>query len=305
MGNQYEQGIDAARGVFDGMPHWREFQSRILAPYFLFLISKMSGLGWPGSQLVLAATCLLLGKVVVVRHCERNNEPCAQVFLMLLSGSALFALFVNRPWLYAWDFTGFLIFTIFVVMALRNLPWPFFVPLVLLAFLNRQSGIFICFWLVLHGLLGRGQKEKIGWKDVHWPSVVSGIVLALIGLTTIYLLTNTLLIREVGPELFQINPERTGWYHWNFSINIFKALNSVEPRNPYMPWLFYVVPLVAIVGAIYGGIRSFPRHTALCASFVTAIVFVSLFGNLGETRTMIEFIPFFSILLPTIFCSES
>lgn len=294
----FSQSVQASEGVVNGLPHWRLYQSRVLGPYTVDLISRSFAIPYIRAQALYGAVLLLLAKLVIVLHRRRDQSSGPTIF-MLLAGSFLFALLVGRPWLYAWDFFGIFAFTLFVIFAIEERPWTWFVPLVLVAFLNRESAVFISAWMVMRGLLGRAGSGRPFTETIDWRMLAAGLITGAGGLLAVHLLRETLLVREVGPELFGVPaPVVTDWFHWKLPQNLQSLWRSLTSRSFFMPWLFTLFPVSAMITAAFLAVREFPRHTALCLSFLLLVMTVSMFGVVVESRVMLETIPFFSVFLP-------
>ncbi|MGA8145984.1 MAG: hypothetical protein WB870_00220 [Gallionellaceae bacterium] len=294
--NSFEASLQASQGVLDGLPRWRIYQSRVLGPYLVKWIGQLFGLPPPMAYLSFIASCLLITKLIVVRFGLMCTNGVVSTLLMLVSGSLLFSVLLNDPWLYPWDMTGLVISTIFVVMVLRGVNWPWFIPLVAIAFLNRESGIFICVWMVAQGWFGykngEGRKPSIGM-------MVAGGAAALIGLAMIELLRNILLVQEFDPASGPIT-SNASWFILQIENNFWGLVASLTFNSLRLPVILYIIPLAGITAAVFIGIRGYPAYTALCLAFGVNLMFIFLFGIVRESRVMIDIIPFFSIFLSYI-----
>ncbi len=293
--------VKASDGVVNGLPHWRIYQSRVLGPYTADLVARSFAISLPAAQAIYGAACLLLAKLAILFHRRRDGSAGPALF-MLLTGSLLFALLTNKPWLYAWDFFGILAFTLFVIFAIEKRPWTWFVPLVLVTFLNKESAAFISAWMVMQAVLGRAGGGRPLAETVDWRMLAAGLVTAACGLFAVHLLRETLLVREVGPELFSVSPAGTDWFHWKLPTNLKVLGAALTVRYFSQPWLFFLLSLGGMVAASLLAVRCFPRHTALCLSFLLLLVAVFMFGVVRESRVMMEVIPFFSVFLPHLAC---
>lgn len=298
----FAASLEASQGVVDGLPHWRIYQSRVLGPYLVHGIEYLLGLPAPLAYLAFIASCLLVTKLIVINFGLRQTTGLTTTLLMLVAGSLLFAMLVDKSWLYPWDLIGLVLFTLFVVMVLMGIRWPWFVPLAAVAFLNRESGIFICVWLFAQGLLGYGPGAGRRPPNI-WMMAAAGIT-ALAGLAETEWLRARLLVRELGPELDLarglVTPGQTTWFHWKLEENLAGLLSGLTSPSVGMAAIFYVLPLagIAIAGAI--GVRRYPAYTALCLAYGMNLIFIFLFGIVAESRVMIEVIPFFAIFLPYV-----
>jgi hypothetical protein len=292
----FDGSLQASQGVLDGLPHWRIYQSRVLGPYVIKWIGQLFNVSPTIAYLSFIASFLFITKLVVVKFGLLFTRGVAPTYLMLISGSLLFAVLINNPWLYPWDIAGLLISTIFVVMVLRRTNWPWFIPLIIIAFLNRESGIFICVWMVAQGWLG------CEFEKMRKPNIVmmlAGCAAAIIGLAMTELLRNTLLIREIGPELWHIN-SNTSWFFLQIGNNFTDLVSSLTSGSLQFPFIPYFILIFGIASVIFVGIRHSATYTAVCFSFGVNFIFICLFGLIWESRILIEVIPFFSIFLSYI-----
>lgn len=285
--------LQASQGVVDGLPHWRIYQSRIFGPYVIHGIERLFNLSATMAYLAFIASASFATKLIVIRFGLGYTRNIILTLLMLVTGSLLFAMLLSNPWLYPWDMGGLLLSTLFVVMALRGAYWPWFIPLAAVAFLNRESGFFICVWLFVQGFLGYG--EKTGRKPPHTGMMAAAVVVALCGFAGIDWLRDHLLIREIGPELWGATPEGTSWFHWKLIDNFEMFMRNFTSDTLKLPLIFYLFPLAGIVMAAAIGARSYPAYTALCVAFIINLIFIFMFSVMEEPRAMIETIPFFSI----------
>lgn len=287
--------LQASQGVVDGLPHWRIYQSRVLGPYLVHGMAHLLNLSAPVAYITLIALLQFATKLVVISFGLGHARNKNLTFMMLISGSLLFAMLLTDTWLYPWDIIGFLLSTLFVVMVLRKAPWPWFILLAAVAFLNRDSGFFICAWLFIQGLLGYG--EGGGRKSPHIGMLAAALVMAGCGLAVMDWLRDHLLVREVGPELWGNTPDGGSWFHWKLSGNLEMLMLNLTLKSPKLPLLFYLFPLAGMAAAATLGIRHYPVHTALCLTYFINMVFIFLFSVMEEPRAMIEIIPFFSVFL--------
>lgn len=287
--------LQASQGVVDGLPHWRIYQSRVLGPYLVHGMGYLFNLSAPVAYLVFIAILQFAAKLVVIHFGLGHARNMNLTFMMLISGSLLFAMLLTNTWLYPWDITGLLLSTLFVVMVLRKTHWPWFILLAAVTFLNRDSGFFICAWLFFQGLLGYG--GKTGRQSPHVGMLAASVVVAVCGFAAIDWLRDHLLVREIGPELFGGRPEGTSWFQWKLRGNLEMLMLNLTSRSPTLPMLFYLFPLAGMAAAATLGIRHYPAHTALCLTYFINMVFIFLFSVMEEPRAMIEIIPFFSIFL--------
>lgn len=287
--------LQASQGVIDGLPHWRLYQSRILGPYMIHGIEHLFGLPSSLAYVAFIASCLLITKLIVIMFGLRHTDGVTSTLLMLISGSLLFAMLLSNPWLYPWDLCGLMLSTIFVVMVLRGVRWPWFLPLIAVTFLNRESGIFICVWLFVQGLLGYG--KGVGQKPPNTGMMIAAAISALIGLAETEWLRSHLLVKEIGPELWHFTPAGNSWFHWKLGSNLAGFFSSLTSNSLYLPVIFYIFLLTGIAIAAVIGVRRYPTHTALCLAYSANMILILLFGVVNESRVMIEVIPFFSIFL--------
>lgn len=157
----------------------------------------------------------------------------------------------------------------------------------------------------MQGLLSHVGSGRPLTETINWRMLAAGLITASCGLLAVYFLRETLLVREVGQELFGVTtPGGTDWFHWKLPQNLKLLWKSLTLRNLFMPWLFVLLPVGAMITAACLAVRCFPRYTALCICFLLLVMAVFMFGVIVESRVMMETIPFFSVFLPYLVCDR-
>lgn len=91
-GTGFSLSVEASEGVVNGMPHWRLYQSRVLGPYTVDLISRSFAISYLAAQAFYGAVLLLLAKLVIVLHRRHDQSSGPTVFMLLM------VVFSSRFW---------------------------------------------------------------------------------------------------------------------------------------------------------------------------------------------------------------
>jgi hypothetical protein len=88
----YSRSVEAARGVVIGRPHWRIYQSRVLAPYIIQGLSHLFG-SYPGGYVVFSIAALAVAGFVAWRLGEGLGKGEMETALLaFVISQAAFAL---------------------------------------------------------------------------------------------------------------------------------------------------------------------------------------------------------------------
>ncbi len=140
-------------------PHWIAFQNRLLGPYCIDLISK---LGFSHLEVFQSLTFLLI--IVqnflffsLIKRIGLSNEKS----LLWITIYSIFFLFIQGKHFYIWDSIDGIIFTVFSFGIITKKPMSFFIYLFFVGILNRETAIFISFYIVIDSFyFNCGNKNK-------------------------------------------------------------------------------------------------------------------------------------------------
>ncbi len=274
------------------MPHWVIYQSRVLGPYAVHLLGELLGSkAWGFFALMLA--CLTAANLIFLKVLKEFEPPYRYVGLLMLQ--LLIAVSLNSSWLYPWDLCSLVLFSCFLLLVARDAPTWQFVALFAVAVFNRESALFMALWLMAQPVctwwLSRSGGASVQ-PSLQVSRMVVGLVLLLAGLGLISFLRQYLLVREVGPELWNLHELAGKSVHWKHDYN-FKFLRltltgrgtDVDAVLPYLYGLAFVL--------LWRVVRVEPsRWLALVLDHAMMLVAIYFVAVLPETRVFMELAPF-------------
>ena len=139
--------------VTTGHPLWKLFQSRVLGPYIIKVLS-FGSLDYYGTAYV----CFQIVTVAIAgflswRLGRKYGSGDQSAMLGLTLFVTCFALLLSPPLLYSWDFIDIIVFLVFVDFVLSDVSLPWFLGLFAIAIWNRDSAVFIALWLIFDPLV--------------------------------------------------------------------------------------------------------------------------------------------------------
>ena len=105
----YGRAVDAALGVLDGRPHWRQFQARVLAPFLINVVSPLFPSFYAAHVGFSIATLAVMG-YLAWRLGWRIGANLVAAMLALFVFETSFFFLLSPPWLYAWDYLDIIVF---------------------------------------------------------------------------------------------------------------------------------------------------------------------------------------------------
>jgi hypothetical protein len=163
--------------VAHGQADWRAFQNRLLGPWLEQWLAETSHVSFQTSHLVVCDCALAASNVIAFLTMRRMTGDSVRA----LWGTAWFAVaFValqDGQFHYIWDVFDLLFFSCLVLLMSVNAPIWVFVVLFAAAITNRESGLFVALWLVIHGLEYRNRRLHV----VRASSVMIGAALLVLG----------------------------------------------------------------------------------------------------------------------------
>jgi hypothetical protein len=275
LGDRYSLCVDAARGVIEGRPHWRIYQSRVLAPYAVDALAAVTR-DFTLAHAVFSIGMLVIAGLLAYRIGARVGGP-RRGALALVAFHALFALVVARPWLYGWDFVDAVVFLVFVDFVLAERPWPWILALAALGSLNHEVAAFIALWVTVDAALRR----------TSWRQALAGVACFAAILVAVELVRGALLVEELGPTLFPDAPRDIGG---SFHFAVAHNLTLLHRMFSHVEYATFAVPAILAL-AIASGARLARRFPALVAVHVLLLASLLVFGAVSETRIYIVLIP--------------
>jgi len=289
LGAGYANSIDAALGVVEGLPHWRVYQSRVLGPWIVELLSRVFGdFTIAHVFYVIAATTIAGWLILAVMRRLSDDRSSWGAFLLF---QFLFSFLLGKMWLYAWDHSGIIIFTLFVYFVLTEKDWRWFTALFAVAIFNRESALFIAVWMVSDPLI----KAALDRVRPRLAMPLAGVICGAAGLAIISELRERLLVREIGPDIFHM-PEMAGKaFHNQWDANLAFLQRVTSQFSFGFEILIVIFPIVSLI-VVFLLARRDPRRCLGLALVQTGIV-ASMFtaALLEETRVMLELVPIVAV----------
>lgn len=297
-GNDYNGAVAAARGVLDGMPHWRVYQARLLGPFLVRLIS-LYGLDFPTAYAV-AVVGLLTGAgyllFVVLRKRHGSVPPALAGFLAF---HVLLTACFSRPWLYIWDVVQLPALILLNEFAVSGAPTWQVAMLCGVSLLNHESATFMAVWMMLDPMIKHAfDRRARWWRDrqlFDWRRWATGASLIVGGLLVIDRLRGALLKQEVGPSLFGVVPGRDSQMFVMLPVNV-EWLTRLTWQRP----LHILIPIGILACALFAlqFLRRDPRRNAGLAMMYLAWLAAQLFtGLIFETRIYMALVPFVAMFM--------
>ncbi len=292
QGRHYGDAIKATQGVLDGLPHWRAFQSRLLGPWLVEGIQRVVG------DLVSAHVTYEIGMStlagwLVLKLMNRLHGPHAAwgAFLVL---QLLFAFLLHPLWLYAWDNASIVLFVLFTYFVMTDKSWRWFATLFAVAVFNRESALYIALWMVLDPVCKAALSRQRPTRP-QWAMIGVGALCLLGGMVLIETLRSTLLIKEVGPELFNLPELADLIFISQWDTNAAFVASCFSRFNLGMAFLIPLFLLAVLALAATLAWRDAKRYLGLALIQVVAICALFIAAVLEETRVLLELVPFFAM----------
>jgi hypothetical protein len=289
----YGRAAEAAYGVTIGMPHWRSYQSRVLGPYLI------DGLAWVfpnylSAHVFLSIVTLAVAGFLAWRLGLLLANTVMGAGLALFTFQILFVFCLTLPWIYIWDYLSVAIFFAFVVLVVQQKSWAWFCGLFAIAVLNRENAFFIALWMIIDPLIRFGlvRRKVVTGEPVNRSMIAAGTACLVVGAGVTEFLRRTLLVKEVGYELFRDSPQAHFESVQNQLGNNFASLVHALTTFDYNMQFVVIVLIAAMIAAAVYLARVDPiRWAGLALIHIASVVAIFLVGVLMETRLLVELIP--------------
>jgi hypothetical protein len=289
MGARYNLSIAAAQGVVEGMPHWRIDQSRILGPFMVEALSRLTGSFAAAHVLYTIILYFLAGLAILAATFLVVDRRAS--WIAFLSFHLLCMLLINNLWHYAWDSGELLIFVLFCSFVLAGKSWRWMVGLFAISILNRESAFFIAGWMIADPLL-TAVCDRARPKA---PMAIAGLGCVLVGGGVVSLLRDVLLKKEVGPEMFGMPGLAGRNIHPYLRDNMEFIVNALMHPGLDFNILLPMVLLSPLVMTFLLYRRLGRRYLSLGIPHVLMALSVLVVGVLSESRVMFALVPFLAI----------
>lgn len=289
MGTRYGLSIAAAQGVVDGMPHWRIDQSRVLGPWLVEGLSRLTGSFASAHVLYTVMLYFLAGLAILAASYRLFGARAA--WICFLSFHLLCILLINNMWHYVWDSGELLSFVVFCYFVLTAKDWRWMAGLFAISILNRESAFYIALWMILDPLL----TAALDRTRPRPAMSIAGLVCLFAGGGIVYLLRELLLKKEVGPEMFGM-PELAGRnFHPHVDQNIRFVIDALLHPSLDFNILMLMILVSPLVMTIALSRRLGRRYLSLGIPHMLIALSLPIVGVLSETRVMFDLVPFLAI----------
>lgn len=281
-----------AQHVIDGNPCCFAFQSRILAPYLILLIS-MIGVNFFVAWKIYHAICLEVLCILLFSILRRESLSTKLAFNYLVCFLFSFLL-MQHDILHTWDAIDLIIFTAFAYGILKSFSISFFVLLFAIGIFNRESAMFLAFYLTLNSFEFRTGKIFPSFRN--FKSLLVGSVLMVLGAVYTNFIRHAL---YVGDKQIKLKGNFMGNYFGFFKNNIKQLFYSNYLIENFKDFPISSVPLFVCLFLCYFAMHFRRMNDRQVKLFVVALVMflnVLIFGFLNETRLYFVFLPFFLFL---------
>jgi hypothetical protein len=291
----YVEGIQTSLGVTTGYPIWLTYQSRVLAPYIIKIFSFGSEDRFATVHIwfqiinvaIAAFLCWRLGR----KHGGDDRSALLAFGLFVMC----FALLLSPPYIFSWDFVDIIVFLVFLDLVLTRSSLIWFVGLIAIAVWNRDSAIFIALYLIVDPLARYVYRRwyRLPPAPIEWRQIVSGGICTLACLAIAELLKRSLLIKEIGPELYPNSPI-TGGNRYN--ITLLQNIHTVKTSLSTLNYQFEFMILIFLILNLALGARLVRRDPQRYLGFylveIALVASLFTFGWFVETRIYLILIPF-------------
>jgi hypothetical protein len=314
FGPRIRDHVAAAQGVTQGLPHWRGWQSRVLGPFFVEILSRLTGLSFADAYPLAVFVLLLLFFLVLLSLARSLWNSTIAALGIALAAWTFNGILMQGLWVYLWDYIDLIVFTLltWAIVAARPL-WLVALILLVEAF-NREATIIISFWLLLDAVARPVSREGRWFTFEHrvvWKQILVALGLLAVASTIAAGLRHALFVREVGPDLFpellNIMPatrEPGALAHLELSVNLrFLRYSFTHPLDRlYMVFnvLVFAIPVLAVKALL-------SRHVDLIRLALLYLGFWALTIALGiiyETRVWLCFVPFLVLVGPILLANH-
>ena len=279
--------IDAAKGVTEGKPHWIALQNRLLGPYAILSISKLTDISFRSAwayfnAITLQIFCMTFFWILRYEGMQLKKAIGCLIFF-------LFAFLILQDYFfYAWDSIDLIIFTCFAYFILKSSPKSYFLFLFLVSILNRESALFIPIYLIIDGF--KFPKGFFSLKLAKFDSFLIGIIMLIGGIIYTKIIRDFLFISKADgmPDVNHLIGNH---------IYLIPNLQNLFFFNLTNGYIYLSIFLVLTFGYFF--FKS-PRMSEeeLKLFLMSSFIFLNIliFGLINETRMHFILLPFFFFL---------
>jgi hypothetical protein len=273
------------------------WSNRILSPYLLL---GLTNFGWTyQTAAIIFYWCMIfINNFVFYFLLRRISVSVAASFGWLVAFNLFFIYFQDRTshgCFYPWDMLCILFFTIFSYLAIAGKSTLWFVPLFLIAMINREDASFIALYLILSSVVIQVSKPM----SVNVDKARFVIGAALLALGTWF----TIWARK---RFTSDLPPAGNVTHGNTVIDVKTAIDTLFIRNfngSHDPFFFKIPDgawlIVSVVLLMYFYLSACHIKRSLITIYILMVGSIVFFGNHleNETRLYMPLFPMFAFIL--------
>ncbi len=280
------------RQLLQGEHHIKAWTNRWLAPHLILGFHNTTHIPWHSTSLFLSVILLLASNLIFFNLSARFT-PNVDIAFRYTIYYILSIILLQHYYMFLWDFIDILIFTLFAYGILARRSVWYFVVLFTVQIFNRESALFIAFYLFI---------DSIQWHPkitvISKRKMAVSLLLASLGMIYIKYMRNTFYHGPPREYAYQglpglIGSENHLWYNVKSFAGNFYYLFKFNPNfnvivSLYIIFLFYLV---------YRFMRC-NRPELQRASVILCVVIFSIFisGLIMETRMWLITLPFIGLL---------
>jgi hypothetical protein len=295
-GCHLDELIASVDSIFAGMSHWRAYQNRLLGPALVQAVAFVTRQSFSESYpIVIGMLVCAINSTAFFVFLGLSRDR-ALAFRYTVYSALLFVAFQDRTWLYVWDLLDQIIFFIFMYLVVKRMHLRWLALLFLVAVLNREDALFISFWIIIDAVTFTGppaQKNNLSRTiTVNRKHLLWGGLLALLGVLYTKMIRDLLWAGSSLPWVGVDAEHAALGQHFQLMRNMRYCFGLSFLKD------FNIAPLGALLLAFYLVARRRSDERSVKLAVLTGVMLLStlVFGIIGETRTLLIFIPFFLVL---------
>lgn len=292
---QMLRSSEVTEGLVHGEAAWRVFQSRILTPWTLEILSAVTG-GYQKAYDLFAVIMIALGGWLCAALMQRLQDPQRPALAALLLYQLTVGLLMMTNWLYPWDLLALPLFAMFHHLVLRRGSKRAFAALIGVSLLNSEVALFMAGWLVADPILRHlfAPRRDGARAGLDWATVGLGVALLVGGVLLIEGLRSALLVKET---LTASSLPEAATYGRDYHLTIGQNLRQlVAVMNVGLGMGHPILIPVFLVGVLALAVQLVRADRVRFAglSLMTVLMVASFlcFGDIYESRIFMPLVPF-------------
>ena len=278
----------ASFGVTEGKPHWLAYQNRLLGPYTILGISRITGISFQAAWTFFHWLTLQTFSIIFFWILRREGLLLKNALTHLVLVLSAF-LILQHYWFYPWDSIDLVLFTCFAYGIIKSFSKRFFILIFIIGILNRESALFLPIYLMLDSF--NFSKERFSFHLTKPKSLIIGIGILFSGIAYTKIIRHLLFVSKVN-GLPDVKNELLG-NHINLFWNIKQLFFYNFTNNNFYVSLFIILSF----GYFLINLRKMDdRILKLLIMSLFIILNIIMFGLVNETRMHFILLPFFSFL---------